>query len=57
MYQHYPELNMLSSSYMQCVSGFTTMGAGDMRKIQTIKDYFEQRDISPRKIVILEQIQ
>ena len=57
MFQQNSELNLISSSlFSQCISGFTTVGAGDMRKIQVMKDFFEERDINPRKIVCLEQI-
>ena len=56
MFQHNRELNIISSSYLQCVSGFTTCEAGDMRKIQIVKDFFLEREIAARKIVILEQI-
>lgn len=38
------------------VSGFTTSDAGDMRKIQIVEDFFRDRDIVTRKIVMLEQI-
>ncbi|MFH0773757.1 MAG: peptidoglycan editing factor PgeF, partial [bacterium] len=57
MFQHYPDLNTISSSLFQkCISGFTTSDAGDMRKIQVIKNFFQGGDIIPPKIVILEQI-
>jgi len=57
MFHQYRELNTITSSLLgQCVSGFTTSDAGDMRKIQVIKDFLLQRDIVPRKIVLLEQI-
>jgi len=57
MFHTYRELNYISSSLLVgCTSGFTTFDAGDMRKIQTIKDYFVERDIVERKIVIMEQI-
>ncbi|MCX6730444.1 MAG: peptidoglycan editing factor PgeF [Candidatus Roizmanbacteria bacterium] len=57
MFQHYPDQNTISSSlFSLCTSGFTTKEAGDMRKIQIIKDFFQMGDIAPPKIVILEQI-
>jgi len=56
MFQHYRELNKVSSSYIQCVSGFTTSNAGDMRKIQIVKDFLIERELSARKTVLLEQI-
>lgn len=37
-------------------AGFSTSTAGDMRKIQAVKDFFMERDIAVRKIVVLEQI-
>lgn len=57
MFQNYPDQNTISSSlFSLSTSGFTTSEAGDMRKIQTIKDFFQTSDITPPKIVILEQI-
>ncbi|MFZ2025798.1 MAG: peptidoglycan editing factor PgeF [Microgenomates group bacterium] len=57
MFRTYRELNTISSSLLyQCTSGFTTQDAGDMRKIQIINDFFDERDIVPRKVVVLEQI-
>ena len=57
MFQHYRESNTISSSLLSsCISGFTTSDAGDMRKIQVIKDFFQERDLSFRKIVLLEQV-
>lgn len=57
MFTYYHEQNVVSSSILSSiVSGFTTRGAGDMRKIQMIKDFFQENEISPRKIVKLEQI-
>lgn len=57
MFQHYPDQNTISSSlFSLCISGFTTADAGDMRKIQVIKNFFQSGDIVPFKIVILEQI-
>ena len=57
MFQYYHELNTISSSlFAQCTSGFTTSDAGDMRKIQVMKNFFRERDINPRKVVLLEQI-
>ena len=57
MFQHYLDLNKISSSlFSLCISGFTTREAGDMRKIQIMKNFFQERDINPRKTVILEQI-
>ena len=57
MFTYYPEQNSISSSLLSSiVSGFTTRDSGDMRKIQTIKDFFKENEISPRKIVLLEQI-
>jgi len=56
MFQHYLDQNTISSSFLQCISGFTTIDAGDMRKIQVMSNFFRERDINPRKVVILEQI-
>ncbi|PIV08246.1 peptidoglycan editing factor PgeF [Candidatus Roizmanbacteria bacterium CG03_land_8_20_14_0_80_39_12] len=57
MFTYYPEQNVLSSSVLSSIiSGFTTRKAGDMRKIQIIKNFFQQNEIAPRKIVKLEQI-
>lgn len=57
MFQNYRDINTISSSlFSLSISGFTTREAGDMRKIQVVKDHFQQRDINPRKLVILEQI-
>jgi YfiH family protein len=57
MFQHYPDQNTISSSlFSLSTSGFTTSDAGDMRKIQIMKDFFDTNGIAPRKIVILEQI-
>ena len=56
MFRYNRDLNIVAPSYLQCVSGFTTLGAGDMRKLQVMKNYFQQNDINPRKIVVLEQI-
>lgn len=57
MFQHYPDLTAISSSLLSpCISGFTTRAAGDMRKIQIIKSFFQAGDIIPPKIVLLEQI-
>ena len=57
MFTYYPEQNSISSSLLSSiVSGFTTRDSGDMRKIQTVKDFFKENEITPRKIVLLEQI-
>jgi len=57
MFQNYRDSNILSSSHFSLAhSGFTQKAAGDMRKIQSIKTFFSESDISPRKIVLLEQI-
>lgn len=57
MFQHNIELNTISSSlFSQCLSGFTTSPAGDMRKIQVIEHFLREQDFTPRKIVLLEQI-
>lgn len=57
MFIYHLEQNLLSSSILtSSVSGFTTRSAGDMRKIQVVKDFFQQNEIVPRKIVLLEQI-
>jgi len=57
MFQHYRELNVISSTlFTQCTSGFTTEDAGDMRKINNINTFFDEREIVMRKLVLLEQI-
>lgn len=57
MFQNYRDSNTITpSSFSLCISGFTTRAVGDMRKIQVLRDFFEDRDIHPRKVVILEQI-
>lgn len=57
MFTYYPEQNSItSSSLMPTFAGFTTRDAGDMRKIQIIKNFFQDSELTPRKVVILEQI-
>ncbi len=56
MYQYNPNLGVIIPSSLPVVAGFTTIQAGDMRSIQTVTRFFPQADLSPRKIVILEQI-
>jgi YfiH family protein len=57
MYQHDREQNIISSTlFSLSTSGFSTIEGGDMRKIQVLEHFFQERDISPRKIVLLEQI-
>jgi len=56
MFRYNRAINTISSSYLQCISGFTTSSAGDMRHLQVMKNYLQQNDINPRKIVVLEQI-
>lgn len=57
MFQNNVEQNSIASSVLMLGSaGFTTSSAGDMRKIQTTKNFFTENEIHPRKIVILEQI-
>jgi YfiH family protein len=38
------------------ISGFTVRSAGDVRKIQTIKDFLREQEIEYRKLVVMEQI-
>jgi YfiH family protein len=57
MLQNNLEQNSIASSVLMLRSaGFTTIDAGDMRKIQMAKNFFQERDIHPRKVVLLEQI-
>lgn len=51
------ETEIIESALLRpAVSGFTTRSAGDVRKIQTIKDFFKEEDILCKKLVVLEQI-
>ena len=57
MFQYYHEINTISSSALMLGNaGFTTSEAGDMRKIQGIESFLHQREIIPRKIVLMEQV-
>jgi len=57
MFQFNREINTISSSlFSLSISGFSTIDAGDMRKIQIIKRFLDEGDIAARKIVVLEQI-
>ncbi len=50
------KLSLFSSLFSLCSSGFTVMNAGDMRKIQIIKSFAKIQELTPRKIVLMEQI-
>jgi YfiH family protein len=57
MFQNNLEQNTVRSSILLMEdAGFTTREAGDMRKIQVVKNFFQERDIQVRKVVLLEQI-
>ncbi len=57
MFQFYREQNAISSpSLMLGSAGFSTLDAGDMRKIQVVDEFIRQRELTPRKVVLLEQI-
>ncbi len=57
---HQEELNTITSTlttrYSYITAGFTTREAGDCRQIEVIKRHLKANYITPRKIVLLEQI-
>lgn len=51
------EIEIVESKLLRpATAGFTSRAAGDVRKIQTIKDFLKEEDITYKKLVVLEQI-